>query len=184
MHPDFRVDTEAEFAHYNRHQNNPNDCRYRNFLNKLWNPVKQELHPDAKGLDYGSGPGPTLYLMAQEDGFQCEHYDPYFHPTPSALEKQYDFITCSETAEHFYDPHHEFTKLSQMLLPGGCLGIMTTRYKRETDFQNWHYRHDPTHVTFYSDQTFVIITERFGFDQVSFISNSVILLRKPINNKT
>lgn len=177
MHPDFRANAEDELAHYKRHNNNPNDSRYRDFLNNLWQPLKEQLSPGAKGLDYGSGPGPTLHLMAKEDGFNCAHYDPYFHPDTAALQNSYDFITCSETAEHFYHPHKEFSALAELLNPGGWLGLMTTRYDANTDFQNWHYRHDPTHVTFYADRTFEIVAERFNFDSVKILSNRLVLLK-------
>ena len=184
MHPDFRVHSEDELAHYKRHNNNPDDPRYRAFLNNLWHPLKEQLVTGAEGLDYGSGPGPTLHLMAQDDGFNCEHYDPYFHPKEAALQKSYDFITCSETAEHFYNPNKEFSLLAKLLKPGGWLGIMTTRYDANTDFQNWHYRHDTTHVAFYADRTFDIIATRFDFDLVKILSNRVVLLKNAPNRAT
>lgn len=177
MHPDCRVNSEDELAHYKRHNNNPDDSRYRDFLNNLWQPLKEQLSPDAEGLDYGSGPGPTLHLMAKEDGFDCAHYDPYFHPDTAALHKSYDFITCSETAEHFYHPNKEFSALAKLLKPGGWLGFMTTRYDANTDFRNWHYRHDPTHVAFYTDRTFEIMADRLNFDFVKILSNRVVLLK-------
>ena len=119
MNPAFRVNATEELAHYNAHENDPGDKKYRNFLSQLWLPLKKELHTNAKGLDYGSGPGPTLHLMVEEDGFECNLYDPYFHPDSRVLCSQYDFITCSETAEHFYEPHQEFKKLAALLKGGG-----------------------------------------------------------------
>lgn len=181
MHPDSRVSSEDELAHYNTHNNDPADPRYRAFLSKLWDPLKERLPATAKGLDYGSGPGPTLHLMAEEDGFECAHYDPYFHRDDSALQNQYDFITCSETAEHFYDPDLEFNQLADRLLPGGWLGVMTTRYDDQINFKNWHYRHDPTHVAFYTDKTFEAIADRFNFEQPVIVSKSVVLLRKSLD---
>lgn len=168
---------EAERAHYGTHQNNPNDPAYRSFLNRLWGPLKAKLAPKAAGLDYGSGPGPTLHLMAQEDGFDCTHHDPFFHPDPSVFEKKYDFITCSETAEHFHDPAKEFQRLVKLLRPSGILGAMTSLHDSETDFANWHYRHDPTHVVFYSKRTFEIIADVFEFSGVEFCGTSILLMK-------
>ena len=59
------------------------------------------------GLDFGCGPGPALANMMQSDGYEMEIYDPFFFPNKDALSKKYDFITCTETAEHFFNPHDE-----------------------------------------------------------------------------
>lgn len=169
---------EEERAHYGTHQNNPDDRGYRAFLNLLWQPLKSKLISGAIGLDYGSGPGPTLHLMAQEDSFECTHYDPFFHPDESVLENQYDFITCSETAEHFHHPAKEFKRLAQRLKPGGILGVMTSMHDAESDFGNWHYRRDPTHVAFYCKRSFEVIADTFSFSGVEFCGGSVVLLIK------
>lgn len=177
LDPESYLSRSDEKAHYDRHNNNPADHRYRAFLNRLWEPLKHKLTPGSSGIDYGSGPGPTLHRMAREDGFSCKHYDPYYHPDESILQNQYDFVTCSETAEHFYHPKKEFQKLANLLKPGGWLGIMTHRLQPETDFANWHYRHDPTHVSFYTDKSIQILAKATGFETTQFVSNSVVLLK-------
>lgn len=178
MHPGDRPGREEERAHYESHQNDPRDERYREFLNRLWVPMRARLPGSAHGLDFGSGPGPTLHQMAEQDGYSCVHFDPVFHPDRSLLDHRYDFVTCSETAEHFFDPRAEFRRLSDCLRPNGWLGVMTSRLFADTDFPNWHYRHDPTHVCFYRDETFRFIARNFGFDQPEFVSPSVVLMRK------
>ena len=115
--------------------------------------------------------------MAQADGFDCSHYDPCFHPDKSTLGQQYDFITCSETAEHFHHPADEFRQLKRLLKPGGWLGLMTSRRMPDTDFANWHYRRELTHVIFYADRSMQELADRFSFEQPIFVSNSVALLR-------
>ena len=47
------------------HNNNPYDSEYRKFLSKIIEPLIDKIIPGAKGLDYGSGPGPTLSLMLE-----------------------------------------------------------------------------------------------------------------------
>lgn len=178
LDPKDRLRLNAEHAHYEQHNNKPEDPNYRAFLGRLWEPLKHRLLPGARGLDYGSGPGPTLHLMAQESGFSCEHYDPFFHRDDSVFEQRYDFITCSEAAEHFYHPHQEFKKLANLLKPDGWLGVMTRRYHTGLDFVTWHYRNDPTHVAFYSDRSFKFIARQYGFDDPEFLSESVVVLRK------
>jgi cyclopropane fatty-acyl-phospholipid synthase-like methyltransferase len=179
LNPEFYLSDQEEKAHYDMHNNDPADQRYQAFLNRLWDPLKQQLTPGATGLDYGSGPGPALHTMARNDGFPCKHYDPFYHPDKSVLQTRYDFVTCSETAEHFHDPLSEFHKIANLLKPGGWLGLMTTRLQPHTDFANWHYRHDPTHVSFYTDESIQHLAKTTGFDNCQFVSNSVALLRKP-----
>ncbi|MGB0416311.1 MAG: class I SAM-dependent methyltransferase [Coraliomargarita sp.] len=178
LDPENYLNREAEHAHYAQHENDPADPNYRSFLNRLWAPVKDKLTPAASGLDYGSGPGPTLHLMAQEDGFACRHYDPCFNPDKSVFGQQYDFITCSETAEHFHDPAAEFRQLHALLKPGGWLGVMTSRLMPNIEFANWHYRREITHVMFYRDATFEWMSGHWAWAKPEFVSNSVVLLQK------
>ncbi|MDP6959818.1 MAG: class I SAM-dependent methyltransferase, partial [Planctomycetota bacterium] len=83
------------------------------------------LPSQAKGLDFGSGPGPTLSLLMEESGYEVTLFDPFFAPDRSVLQVCYDFISCSETAEHFSDPRKEFDLFQKLLRPGGVLGVMT-----------------------------------------------------------
>ncbi len=178
LEPSLRMRANEERAHYGQHHNDPNDPGYRAFLNRLWAPLKSRLVSPASGLDFGSGPGPTLHLMAQEAGFSCAHYDPFFNKDTALLTQTYDFITCTEVAEHFHSPAKEFVRLGGRLRPGGWLGVMTTRYSDEIDFEKWSYRRDKSHVCFYTDRSFEVIRERFGFESVDFVSPTVVLLEK------
>lgn len=178
LDPKSHLSPSEEKKHYDTHENDPEDQGYRNFLSKLWDPLKEELRGGSTGLDYGSGPGPTLHLMAQADGFDCTHYDPFFHPDESVFNKQYDFITCSETAEHFHRPAAEFEKLTKLLRPEGWLAVMSSRIDKIDDFENWRYRLDHTHVCFYSKASFEWIAQRFEFSKVVFPSESVVLLQR------
>lgn len=89
-------DAEAELQRYLRHENSPEDHRYWAFLNR-WSSLHlaPRLPPGDSGLDYGSGPGPTLSVMLEKQGSATDIYDPYFASDPSVLERTYDFITCT-----------------------------------------------------------------------------------------
>lgn len=53
-----------------------------------------------------------------------------------------------------------------------------TKLARDVDaFAHWHYKNDPTHVSFFSRETFSFLAERDGLE-VEFVGNDVILLRK------
>lgn len=173
-----RPTSEAELAHYGLHQNDPSDPHYRRFLDRLAAPLAKWLSPGACGLDYGSGPGPTLSVMLAERGFPTTIYDPFFAPDGSVLETTYDFITCSETAEHFFAPGEEFVRLDGLLRPGGLLGIMTGIREPGRDFATWHYVRDPTHVCFYSVETLHWLARRHGWS-LQLPGRNVAIFRKP-----
>ena len=83
--PEYRLEPLAELARYATHENDPADADYRTFLGRLATPLAKQLPIGAEGLDYGCGPGPTLSLMLEEQGFIMAIHDPFFAPDPTAL---------------------------------------------------------------------------------------------------
>lgn len=154
LDPSQRMSRAEEKARYDEHQNDPNDQRYVDFLNRLAIPLAKTLWPGSVGLDFGCGPGPTLSLILNGMGFFTENYDPFYAPQRALLEKQYDFVASSETIEHFHRPKDEFLLLDRLLKPGGRLGVMTEILTAGQDFSSWWYPRDPTHVSFYTHKTF------------------------------
>ena len=149
----------AEHARYAQHNNDPNDKAYRAFLQRLSDPLLKRLPAAQEGLDYGCGPGPALAQILGDAGHTMQIYDPIFFPDTDPLERDYDFITCTEVVEHFHHPRAEFQQLDRLLRPGGTLAIMTNFQTDDEQFANWHYRRDPTHVTFYREATFRSIAQ-------------------------
>ena len=170
---------EAEYAHYLTHDNRPDDPRYRRFLSKLADPLIAALPPGAEGLDYGCGPGPALAAMLREAGHATAIYDPFFANDPAALEMCYDFVTCTETAEHFHDPAREFARLRALVRPGGVLALMTRFQTDDDGFADWHYRKDPTHVVFYREATFRHLADAWGW-ACDIPVRDVVLMRRPV----
>ena len=101
----------------------------------------------------------------------------FFAPDPEPLDHRYDFVTCTETAEHFFDPGEEFETLNRLLRPGGWLGVMTRVFTDDIDFTSWWYVRDPTHVAFYAPETLEWIARRFHW-RLERPSTSVALFRK------
>jgi SAM-dependent methyltransferase len=178
LDPARHPDCETERAHYALHENDPDDPRYRAFLARLADPLLAVLPRGACGLDYGSGPGPALAAMLREAGHRVALYDPLFAPDTRVLENTYDFITCTETAEHFHDPAFEFARLDTLLRPGGWLGLMTIFQNDDARFAGWHYRRDHTHVVFYREETMHWIAAHFGW-HCTIPRPDVVLMRKP-----
>lgn len=166
----------AEQAVYAQHQNHPDDPGYRRFLSRLAEPLAAKLASPQSGLDFGCGPGPTLSLLLEQKGHRMALYDPYFAPHPQVLTQRYDFITCTEAIEHFYQPAREWALWLQLLKPGGWLAIMTKRVLDPARFAQWHYKNDPTHVSFFATETFAYLAER---DQLALevVGDDVVLLQ-------
>ena len=178
LDPAHRLSHEAEFAHYQHHENCVDDPGYRKFLSKLFNPLTNYLASGARGLDFGAGPGPALAAMFEEAGFAMTLYDPFFHDDQKALSRTYDFIVSTETIEHLYSPRDEFERFDQLLKPGGVLGLMTCFQTDDDAFAQWHYRKDPTHVVFYKEETLRYIAASLGW-RCEIIQKDVVVMFKP-----
>ncbi len=166
-----------EKSRYDLHQNDA-DEGYQRFLNRLAAPLLAHLGQGQQGLDYGCGPGPVLAAMLRRSGHRVELYDPFFYPDPAVLAQTYDFITCTETVEHFHQPATEFDRLNALLKPGGWLGIMTCFQTDDRAFANWHYRRDCTHVTFYRQETLEYLAQHYGW-RCQIPCRNVALMQKP-----
>ncbi|WP_448188895.1 class I SAM-dependent methyltransferase [Azospirillum sp. sgz301742] len=168
---------EAERAEYGLHQNDPGDPGYRRFLAQVTEPLLERIAPGAEGLDFGCGPGPAIAAMLGERGHPVRNYDPLFHPDAAALERRYDFVTCTEVAEHFHRPSDGFERLDGLLRPGGWLGLMTGVLRDDAGFATWTYIRELSHVTFYRPETLTWIAGRFGWD-LEPVGRNVTLFRK------
>jgi len=173
-----RLSRDDEHAHYLHHENAPDDPRYRAFLSKLAGPLIARLGAPASGLDYGCGPGPALAAMLREAGHEVALFDPFFAPDPAPLDVTYDFVTCTEVAEHFHAPAVEFARLRALVRPGGWLALMTSFQTEDARFAGWRYRQDPTHVVFYREQTFRHLAELWGWE-CEIPAKDVVLMRRP-----
>lgn len=175
--PQFHLSEAREKAEYDLHRNDPQDPGYRNFLGRLWHPLWERLSPAAVGLDFGSGPGPTLALMIAEAGFSCAIYDKFYAPDPQPLQQNYDFISASEVVEHLRQPRQELDRLFDLLNKNGFLGIMTKLVRDQAAFSRWHYKNDLSHICFFSAQTFQWLAERWQA-RLELLGEDVILLQK------
>jgi len=152
---------EDEKKIYNFHHNDPHDPKYRAFLNHVAHPLLSYLKPGMEGLDFGSGPGPTLNLMLEEAGFPMKIFDPYYDPDQKNLAQPYDFVTCTEVVEHFNTPSPSWKHLVSLVKPGGILALMTLFHDNTKDFKSWWYKNDLTHVAFYSQKTLRWLAAKF-----------------------
>lgn len=174
----FHLPGALEKAEYDKHQNLPEDVGYRRFLSRMFEPLTQRVVAPASGLDFGCGPGPVLALMLEEAGYRMARYDLYYFPDEPVLEQSYDFITATEVVEHLSQPLPVLDRLWSLLHPGGVLGLMTKRVIDVAAFKTWHYKNDPTHITFFHERTLQWLAGRW-LCECELITSDVVFFRKP-----
>ncbi|MFH1714678.1 MAG: class I SAM-dependent methyltransferase [Elusimicrobiota bacterium] len=175
--PEYCLTGIEEVTRYLKHDNSPDDSGYKNFLNRIIIPMEKYIEPGMTGLDYGCGRIPVLSMMLREKGYNMELYDKFFHTDKNIFEKRYDFIICSETAEHFHHPLEEFISINKILKPNGYLGIMTQMLDEREKFSDWYYHKDPTHVVFYSKKSMEWLAIEFKLKIIQSKNNVVIFKR-------
>lgn len=169
---------QEEKAEYDLHRNSPDDAGYRRFLSRTYAPMQARLAPCSRGLDFGSGPGPTLSVMFAEAGHAMSIYDAFYANDPTVFGRTYDFITATEVVEHLHRPLDELDRLWRCLRPGGLLGIMTKLVIDHEAFSTWHYKGDVTHVCFFSEATFNWLAEHWHAE-MERVHKDVVIFTKP-----
>ncbi|WP_253868611.1 class I SAM-dependent methyltransferase [Microbulbifer sp. THAF38] len=153
------------------------DEGYRRFLSRCANPLLKMLPPASEGMDFGCGPAPLLASILEGHGHKVELFDHFYFPASRSSEKTYDFIVSTEVIEHLSSPGDELSKLWGQLRVGGLMALMTKLVISPERFANWHYIRDPTHISFFSAETFRWLARRLGAE-LMFVDNDVIFLKK------
>ena len=164
-----------EQVHYQWHNNDPEDVRYQNFVSPITDSILRDFLPQHHGLDFGSGTGSPIVKLLEDQHYNISQYDLFFHNHHHVLLKRYDYIACSETAEHFKEPCKEFSLLRNLLLPNGKLYMMTEMFTEDRDFGSWYYKTDPTHVFLYHKNAFDWIKNEFGFKELVIDKRLIVL---------
>ena len=177
----YHLSSREEKNLYDQHENNPEDDGYRKFLSRIFIPLVEKLNPRSYGLDFGCGSGPTLSVMFEERGHTVELFDHYYKPNEKVFSKTYDFVVLTEVIEHLSSAKFEIERILSLLKPGGWLGIMTKLSTGKESFPLWHYKNDPTHISFYSKDTFTWLANNYSLS-IEFIGSDAIILQKKKNN--
>ncbi len=182
VNPEAHLSYNSEKYIYDGHNNDPADPQYRIFLNQLLDPLSGWLTKSMSGIDFGCGPTPTLDLMVKERiGCDMQRYDPYYFPNKDVLSQKYDFVTATEVVEHFNDPFLNWEQLTSLLKPLGYLAIMTYCHTAEmrNQFKQWGYKADPSHVCFYSIETFNWLAEHFNLSPIFYQDRVTVFQMQP-----
>ncbi len=172
---EYFLSAEKEKLRYESHNNDVEDSRYQIFVDPIVSQILKNHSTKEEWLDFWCGTGPVISHLLEQKWFQISLYDPFFYNNIETLNKKYDFIIACEVIEHFYTPHKEFQLLYNILKPNWKLYLMTDMYTPEIDFKSWYYKNDPTHVFFYSKQTFEWIKNRWKWKDYSRNERCIIL---------
>jgi len=178
--PSFHLSSEQEKAEYDLHQNRVEDKAYQGFLNRLLKPLLSLFQQSdyaqlatskpeqVQCLDFGCGPGPALAMLLRQQGYSVNIYDKFYAEDKSVISEtfkcRYTLITMTEVAEHLDRPDEIWRLLDSLLAPGGHLGVMTKLVQSPEAFSKWHYKNDPTHISFYTKETLLFIAEQLNLD--------------------
>ncbi len=163
---------------YDHHQNSIENSGYCQFLDRLLIPMQSYLKSGAKGLDFGSGPGPTLSILMEQRGYDISIYDHFYANNPEVFEQKYDFITSTEVVEHLHDLRNELDRLWQHIKVDGVLGVMSAFIPENQPFNRWYYIRDLTHVRFFSRESFRWLAQNWGVEVVFPQDGVAIFLKR------
>jgi SAM-dependent methyltransferase len=172
------VSLEKEKARYDAHQNDEKDQGYRNYLKNIVARITPHINGQSKGLDFGCGRTNLLGKLFQEQEIDVNSYDLFYYPDESIFYDEYDFIVMSEVIEHLREPGSELLRLRKCLRPQGKFFIKTRfRPAESSDFDQWFYKRDITHVQFYSHESFQVLGRELSLQGPVNLGDDLYLFR-------
>ena len=150
-----------ERARYETHDNSRTPS-YEAYFRSVVEWCQKELPKGARVLDFGAGKEAVLAQLLRENGFQAEAYDLHFIPDESVWGQRYHAVIAVEVFEHLADPRAQFQRLQNILHPNGQVLLVTHRTEEVSDFANWWYARDPTHIGFHCEASLARLNDGDG----------------------
>jgi 2-polyprenyl-3-methyl-5-hydroxy-6-metoxy-1,4-benzoquinol methylase len=167
---------EEELHRYRQHQNSSDNLGYVKMLSEVLKLIQRFGPEGGNILDFGCGPGPVFVDLCRQAGFNAYGYDPHFQQElPEKI--RFDVISAIEVWEHFRSPATDISSLLSFLAPNGLLAVRTLLHKGEENMSSWWYTRDNTHLSFYSQQTFAWIAEKFRLNPIFTDGEKIILFK-------
>ena len=166
-------------ARYDLHNNDADDEGYRAYFQRFLDFVLPHVGDVGTALDFGCGRSTLLADILNNISIETDVYDPVYYPDTSYDSKKYDIILSTEVFEHLHDPKAVFGSLAELLHPGGYLAIQTQFHPDDiAAFKSWYYHKDPTHIVFFTPQTFRQLSAMFGCTYVVDNGKNMVLFKK------
>lgn len=177
--PECHQDLSLQKERYDLHENDEDHVGYRAYFQRFLDFTLPLAGAPENALDFGCGRSILLAKMLRENGIACDAYDPLYHPDTMSDSKKYELIVCTEVFEHLHQPGEVFERLLERLEEGGYLAIQTQFHPNELGrFKTWYYHQDPTHVVFFTTQTFKVLCEIHGCEFIGDNGKNMLLIRK------
>ena len=178
--PECYQDLTTQKERYNLHENDENDEGYKAYFQRFLDFVLPQIPTPQAALDFGCGATSLLSKLLKESGVKCDYYDPIYHPDRLDDNKKYDLIVSTEVFEHLHQPRKVFESLLDRLEKGGYLALQTQFHANDSEaFKKWYYHQDPTHIVFFTVETFKVLCKIYGCEFVSDNAKNMVLIRKP-----
>ncbi len=173
------ISLEAERARYDTHNNNLDDPRYCTYLQSKITDIKELGVELSTGpiLDFGAGKEAVMTYLLCKEGFDATAFDPIYGLDDLSKAPFYTII-MNEVIEHLYEPLSVLETVVPLLHDKGYLYINTELTDPVPNFEKWWYRSDPTHVIFFSEETFAHIAKKFKLTLIDCNHKNRVLLQK------
>lgn len=175
-----RVDKVKEKAQYDSHNNGFENQGYvQMFEDFIELAISPYLMTIKTALEFGSGPGPVLSKLLENRGLAVDIYDLYYAPAKVYEGKTYDLISSTEVFEHLQKPLEILELLAKHTNEQGYIVLMTKfPPKEDKAFLAWWYRRDPTHISFFTPQSFEIMAQKVGLKVLKTINQNIVIFQK------
>ena len=180
--PECYQDFDTQKERYNLHTNDENDegyKAYKAYFQRFLDFTLPLVGRPKTALDFGCGESSILAKMLEVKGIGCEYYDPIYHPNTLNNSKKYELIVSTEVFEHLHQPREVFQSLLGRLEGGGYLALQTQFHTNDIEiFKKWYYHQDPTHIVFFTANTFKVLCERYACKFVADNGKNMVLIKK------
>jgi len=178
-HPSVYKEINDQKERYDLHENEDDNEGYRAYFKRFLDFVLSLVQKPKNALDFGCGKSTLLASMLQEEGIDCDYYDPLYHPDGLDEDKKYDLIVSTEVFEHLQQPKEVFESLLKRLNSGGYLAIQTEFHPNEMGpFMHWYYTQDPTHIVFFTVETFEVLSTLCQCRLVDDNGKNIVVIKK------
>ena len=172
-------DLDSQKERYNLHTNDEEDEGYKAYFQRFLDFALPLVGKPKTALDFGCGASSILSNMLDREGVDCDYYDPIYHPNTLNDSKKYELIVSTEVFEHLHQPRDVFESLLGRLEKGGFLALQTQFHPNDIEaFKKWYYHQDPTHIVFFTAQTFKVLCEEYGVGFVQDNGKNMLLIQK------
>jgi len=177
--PEYHQDLTVQKERYNLHENDAEDEGYQAYFQRFLDFILPLVGKPNTALDFGCGRSSLLASLLEKERVHCDYYDPIYHPDILNDDKKYELIVSTEVFEHLHQPREVFESLLKRLEEDGYLALQTQFHPNDVEaFKKWYYHQDPTHIVFFTAQTFRVLCEIYGCEFVGDNGKNMVVIRK------